>query len=111
MQIKSIFWSRSIYVLATISLANHYHNISGKAFVQTEYYKRFSGNALPEFLLKRLCVLSQKRTDVIITVLFWDNIHNLYKRNSGKHLLTRISLLRVCYDECLAVDIVVMVCK
>ena len=25
--------SRSIYVLATISLANHYHNITGKAFI------------------------------------------------------------------------------
>ena len=42
---------RSIYVPATISLAMHYHNISDKAFIHTERYKRFSSNALLEFLL------------------------------------------------------------
>ena len=42
---------QSIYVSATISLEMCYHNISGKAFIQTECYKRFSSNALPEFLL------------------------------------------------------------
>ena len=42
---------QSIYVSTTISLVTHYHNISGKAFIQTECYKRFSSNALPEFLL------------------------------------------------------------
>ena len=45
------FKRQSIYVSATISLLTHYHNISGKVFIQTEYYKRFSSNALPEFLL------------------------------------------------------------
>ena len=28
--------SRSIYAFTTISLANHYHNISGKGFIQTD---------------------------------------------------------------------------
>ena len=42
---------QSIYVSATISLVMHYHNISGKAFILTECYKRFSSNTLPEFLL------------------------------------------------------------
>ena len=28
--------SRSIYVLATISLADHYHNITSKAFILTD---------------------------------------------------------------------------
>ena len=42
---------QSIYISATISLVTHYHNISGKAFILTECYKRFSSNVLPEFLL------------------------------------------------------------
>ena len=43
---------QSTYVSATISLVMmHYHNISGKACLQTEHYKRFSCNALLEFLL------------------------------------------------------------
>ena len=42
---------RSIYVSATISLATHYHNISDKAFIHTERYKRLSSNALLGFLL------------------------------------------------------------
>ena len=42
---------RSIYVSATISLVMRYHNISGKVFILTEHYKRFSRNVLPEFLL------------------------------------------------------------
>ena len=29
-------WNQSIYVLTTISLANHYHNISGKGFIKTD---------------------------------------------------------------------------
>ena len=29
--------SQSIYVFTTISLANHYHNISGKGFIETDY--------------------------------------------------------------------------
>ena len=33
------------------SLVIHYHNISGKAFIQTKRYKRFSSNVLLEFLL------------------------------------------------------------
>ena len=32
--------SRSIYVLAAISLANHYHNITGKGFILTETVTR-----------------------------------------------------------------------
>ena len=69
---------QSIYILATISLANHYHNDSSKAFILRDRYKRFSGNGLPENLLQGLCVLSQKRTVIIATVLFCDNTHNPY---------------------------------
>ena len=32
---------RSIYVFATISLANHCHNIAGKGFILTDYYQIF----------------------------------------------------------------------
>ena len=42
---------QSIYVLATISLANHYQNISSKAFILRDCYKRFSSNGLQENLL------------------------------------------------------------
>ena len=48
---------RGIYVSATISLVAHYNNISGKAFIQTERYKRFFSNALKEFLL---CVIPKE---------------------------------------------------
>ena len=33
---KFKFKGRSIYVFTTISLANRYHNISGKEFIQTD---------------------------------------------------------------------------
>ena len=42
---------QSIYVSAIILLVTRYHNISGKAFILTERYKRFCHNALLEFLL------------------------------------------------------------
>ena len=47
---------QSIYVLATISLANNYHNISSKAFILRDRYKRFCSNGLQENLLLILCV-------------------------------------------------------
>ena len=76
---------QNIYFLATISLANHYHNMSSKTFILRDRYKRFSSNGLQENVLLRLCVLSEKRTVIIKTVLFWDNTCKLYKRNSGTH--------------------------
>ena len=36
---SNIIKRQSIYVFSTISLATRYHNISGKAFIQTERYK------------------------------------------------------------------------
>ena len=56
---------RSIYVSATISLVTRYHNISGKAFIQTECYKRFSSNALPGrvSLVKVACVIPKENSN------------------------------------------------
>ena len=85
-----IFWRQSIYVLATILLANHYHNISSKTFILRDRYKRFSSNGLQENRLLRLCVLSEKRTVKITTVLCWDNTHKLYKRFSCKLVLENL---------------------
>ena len=34
--------SQSIYVIATISFANHYHNITGKGITLTDCYRRYS---------------------------------------------------------------------
>ena len=49
--LKNHIKRQSIYVLATISLANHYHNISSKAFILRDRYNRFSSNGLQENLL------------------------------------------------------------
>ena len=92
--------SQSIYVFATISLANHYHNITGKAFI-------LCNRLLPGDILKQACqsfsgkkcVWYPKREQFkLITFLFWDNTHtyiiftketlaSLYKNISGKILL------------------------
>ena len=76
---------QSIYVFATISLANHYHNISGKSFILTDHCKKFSSNVLQKNLLLSLCVLSQNTTVIITTVLFWDNTHNFTRESLASH--------------------------
>ena len=43
---------QSIYILATISFANHYHNITCKAFILTDSYWRYSCKHLPVSLVK-----------------------------------------------------------
>ena len=56
---------QSIYVFATISLVMHYHNISGKAHILTECYKRFSSNACIArvSLVKVACVIPKENSD------------------------------------------------
>ena len=55
-------YRQSIYVSATISLVTRYHNISGKEFILTECYKRFSSNALPEFLFSSVYVIPKENS-------------------------------------------------
>ena len=73
------------FFFETISLANHYHDITGKAFILTDCYRKFSSKCLPVSMIKIACVLLQKRTDKIITALFWEILW-----------LLRILVLTVC---------------
>ena len=62
--VKNATMGRSIYVSATISLVTRYHNISGKALILTERYKRFASKRVARVsLVKVACVFPKENSN------------------------------------------------
>ena len=90
--------SQSIYVFATISLANYYHNITRKGSFLTDHYRRYSCKRLVRVsMVKVVCVIPKENSNNLNYSLL--GFHTQTQVEKLWQAFARISTVTVCQDD------------
>ena len=82
--------SQSIYVFATISLADHYHNIAFRAFMITDCYRRYCAVKAYQSFSSKDCVCYPKREQFKLLLFSFRITHTIFTRETLTSLYKNI---------------------